>query len=469
MNTIKWLKENDPMPEFLKAIKGVHAGDESLVVAHIASGHSVSLANSVDPLHIYTIGTSGKGKGHVANSVLSLFSDEVKVPLASFSPKVFYYASKDMGFDQKIVHAPELTVNEKDEDKLALLRILTDSPSNNLKPEHWTLNERREAVKLRIDGRIVFWFNSETPLPDKQLKNRVLLGNPDESSEQDEKVYSMQAEKQGLLIDRSDNEQLKFCRDLNSAILIERGYEVFVPFTKLIEFTAKENRRLFPMFMTLLKSITKINCFRRKKFTKVGDGKSTKFLVAMPEDFEVAAWAWNSLFPVTVGQVSTEALKLLERIPLERENAATKDTLGEECGFSSSWAYKKATELYNAGLVNSEKIDRKYFYWRTRTALTELGIRAKWQNFDNTKQLEAFQLISYSKSEEVAVKKFCEECHTPPDPSPSWLKHLKSANSVNKQRINSDAEMSQSSQRSNDQDLDIVKVYHTKDEVVFDG
>lgn len=447
---LKWLAENEPLPLLIETASKLHAGDSALLTAHILAAHSIGLADSCDPLHLYTVGKSGKGKGHCANAVLKLFSNNRVVPLASFSPKAFFYASKREGFNGKIVHSPEVVLNKADEDKAALLRILTDSPSNNLRAEHWTLNEKKELVKLQLNGRVSFWFNSETPVEDSQIKNRVLLGNPNESEAQDELVFDRQLEEIGRLQIPVKKSELDFVRQVNEELLGER-FEVFVPFIKAIEFSGKSNRRLFPMFMTLLKATTKINALQRPSFTLVGGGRSVECLVAYPEDFAVAAWIWNELFPVTLSQVSHQALKVLDELPIGYENAVPKTAIAESFPqLTADWVYRKLRELTKAGLCEFESRDRRFYYWReaSRSTRTHLGVRANSSNLSFNWLNEAFSVISESFSRGGALDKIIAQYPLPLFLTPSSLKPFVSASTTHKKQKSSESEINRDSPSS---------------------
>lgn len=445
LGLMKWLKNNDPIPLFFRVVKGFHVGDEPLVLAHILAAHSIGLADSVDPIHLYTIGRSGKGKGNVSNSVLKLFSEDVKIPLASFSPKVLFYASQENGLDGKIIHTPEISINRGDEEKLALLRILTDSPSSNLRAEHMTLSEKREVVRLKLDGRQSFWFNSETPLEDAQLKNRMILGNPNESKQTDDLVFQMQKKRFGWLQKNVSENDLSLCRSLNDVLLFERGFDVFIPFIDLIEFPGKSNRRLFPIFLTFLKSVVKLYMFQRIQAEVIGGGSRRSVLIAEPFDFEVAAWVWQSLYPVTASQVSRAALDLLEYIPIGEENAMDKSQLSKNLNLGESWIYKKNRELYQAGLISSSKIERRYVYWRnSASSLTDLGVRVNWSNFDSMSLNEPFKVISASIPGRGAFKDYIQRVRHSQKSNQNWLEVLKLGENPKIQDFNSDSEMKKS-------------------------
>lgn len=429
-----WLTKNDPIPLMLKTAATLHIGDEELIVSHLASAHSLGLGEKVDPLHEYLTGRSSGGKGHTAGTTIRLLPEKMVITLASFSPKAFHYvaSAEKENLDRKIVHIPEVTIVGQDEEKLGLLRILTDSPSDSKRGEHWTVDDKRQPLKLKISGRLAVWLNSVTPLPDKELKNRFLIGNPNESEAQDIEVQQRQTNKLALLGNLENDEQIKFCQDVNQYILDEKIDNVIVPHAKFISFPYTKNRRLYPMFLTTIKAITKMRFSQREEIKIVGNGKTVEALLATPEDIETSRWVFNKLLSVTVSQASQQALDLLELIPDNQMNELSKNALADLTGLSADWCYRKCTELLMAGLIRSETRERQLYYWKapSRSTCLNSGIRVEWEKIGEKELLEAFQSTSVAKPDQIKVDTYCKQYANYQNPKPTWLIELEEKNAT---------------------------------------
>ncbi len=423
-----WLVKNDPIPFLLNVASKMHIGDEPLLLAHILAAHSLGLGPEVDPIHVYCAGQSGKGKGHTANTILKLFPENRKVALGSFSDKAFYYASEKRNMDAVIIHFPEVTINPKDEEKMAFLRMLLDSPSQNMQPEHWTVDtndkNKKEHRNLKLRGRKSVWFSSVSTIGDDQIKNRLLLGNPDESKKQDEMVFHHHVKRLWQLQIQSPTKEIGFCMRLNDEILKENDMDVFIPFGDFLEFPDVNNRRLFPEFTTLVKVITKVRYCIRNEITLVGNGQTRKAFLATPEDVELAILVWDYLHATTKSQCSRAAIEILDFLPVGENSAITKYGLADLSGKSTDWCYKKCRELFNAGLAHSEKRERKWYYWKDASQSFGLtsGVRVQWQNVGEKELARAFECISVIVEDKPIIEEYCKQYANYSYTCPSWIK-----------------------------------------------
>lgn len=395
----KYLKENNPLPLMLQTFQKQHLGDEALGLLHVIAPHCLGLTENNELLHVYTIGPSGSGKTHAALTARKLFPDYRSMELASFSEKSLFYASQQKRLDGLILHQPEIAFNKDCEEKMALLRILLDSNPKS-RPEHWTLNTQREFISLKLDGRVCMWFNSETAISDCQIKNRLLLASTSTNPEMDEKINDFQLSQIGLLQREKSCEDFVFCKNINE-LLLQNVCEILVPFAKAISFPAGANKRMLPLFLVLLKCITKMNYYRRPLlYLKQGDSEIPG-LIAYPEDFFIAAALWNEITPILYSQVSRPALQLLDLIPIGSGNACNKLGLQLLSGLASESCSKYSRELYKAGLISAEKREHgQYYYWNdARNARIKVGIRPEMAYNAFKSGFDAIQACSDKKIE----------------------------------------------------------------------
>ena len=357
----------------LRKLNKLHTGDELELLAHYLSG--LTSVMSCDQLHIRESGESGKGKSHIAQCVLKLFPENTFAELTSISPKSLFYIDKQESLDKKILFFDEA---EASEGAIPILRMLTSSSSQRSSLQHWTVSDKKEAEKLQIRGRQVVWLNSSTPIEDEQLLNRFLICNPDESKEQDRQVYELQRETY------CSAEEILYSEDfaLNVAItkeILDPDWNVVIPFGRFIELPLVENRRNAPKFFTLIKACTQANILQRQNF----DSPKYKVLIATREDYETALIIWQGMQQLTESKVSSSALRLLEQIPLSKEEAIGNEGLAEETGLDSARVRRLTRELYVNGLVNYIKPERAFlYYYPSVRSWTELSNTVDWQNFE---------------------------------------------------------------------------------------
>ncbi len=426
---------NETVLEFqLKRLKELHSGDELELAVHYLSGLTSGM--SCDQLHIKESGESGKGKSHVAESVIKLFPPEHVFTLASISPKALFYVAREDDLDGKILFFDEA---EASEGSIPLLRILTSSRSQRSSLQHWTVNDKKQAEKMKIEGRQVIWLNSSNPIEDDQLLNRFLICNPDESRERDRKVYELQRE--NYCSGRENVPDVDF--SLNQEVtrqVLDENWNVVIPFGEFIELPSIENRRNAPKFFTLVKACTQANINQRKSF----DSPKIRVLIATREDYETALVIWEALQQLTETKASQSALNLLEKIPLDKAEALGNEQLAEETSWDSATVRRLTRELYMNGLVNYTKPDRAYLYYRpTVRSWNDLCNTVDWQNFESIAQNkpESLSVLRIPKLQELVKENIAEITKVTPFPKTlhSYLKlkkiALKPKNSEEEERV----------------------------------
>ncbi|MBS3061491.1 MAG: hypothetical protein J4215_02830, partial [Candidatus Diapherotrites archaeon] len=431
----RFLVKNNPIPFLLEAAGKIHVGDQEILLAHFLSGHSLGL-DGVDPLSLYTVGASSRGKSHVAGTVFDFFPNKNTLRLASFSPKAFYYAQSDSekNFSQMIVHTPELVLDPRDEDKAAMLRLLTDSGSNR-KPVHFTLGPKRDLLKLELKGKTLLWFNSVSAVSDDQLKNRLLLLNPNESREQDQAVFNFQIQTVGLGLKQLSDDEKEFLCSVNEKIFNAPPCVVLVPFADYISFPVLGNRRLLPLFLSLIKAAARMN--QKRRLTAGGI-----HVLAEPEDFIVAVAVWDVAIRLTASQVSRAALELLERIPFGRDTAVDKNKAAEIVGISSITAYGYLKSLSDAGFLNQERLGSSNIYWRPLGNLITNSLKRPILDLNGfLSQTDAFYEARYRKMGSVApleeAKSYLAKCYLPQNSLMSFTEWLELAIKPEKQENSS--------------------------------
>lgn len=91
-----WLSkpENDPIEFLLGVAQSMHVGDTPLLLMHLLSGHSIGLADNLQ-VSIYTVGESGKGKSHAAQTIFNLFPKKYAKKVNTSSEKWLFYIGRE--------------------------------------------------------------------------------------------------------------------------------------------------------------------------------------------------------------------------------------------------------------------------------------------------------------------------------------------------------------------------------------
>ncbi len=396
------LKEGNPL-EFIKTVVQLeHAGDDLLIKAEYISALSATLAPSIsETINLWSIGQSGKGKTHSMQAVLKVLPSYLYEIFTSTSAKAYFYYVKKHGenaLSDKLLFIDETEANMDSE---PVLRALTNR--TEITPRHLSVYDA-ELLDLKIKGKRAIWFTSVRMFGTDQLHNRFLFLNPDEESEQDIRVYELQRENQ--LDIEVDDTPYSIAKCMTDIIVKEaKNLPVFIPF--VITWPFKQHRYLYPIFISFIKIIAKINFKKRR----VEDG----YLIADVEDFEEAKRIWRGFIETIAYRVSASAEEILNYIPVERDGAVTHAELSMKSGRSTQWISRICQELLDANLVNREKRSKEgrgrseWEYWRVRKSSAEdikvegvvtlnefrKGVedrRAKWKSFlANFETFETFE------------------------------------------------------------------------------
>jgi predicted transcriptional regulator len=219
-----------------------------------------------------------------------------------------------------------------------------------------------ELLDLKIKGKRAVWFTSVKTFGTEQLRNRFIHLNPDETAEQDDRVFELndQLTLEDLNVDSEAFETAKAM----SKIIVEntKNTPVFVPF--YFKWPFKNRRWLYPMFLSFIKIIAKIH-FKKRKTNEEG------YLIAEKDDFELAKQLWKTFSETIVYRVSRSARDVFNHIPENPEDAVTHAELAEELPMSTQWISKLCEEeLIEEGLINRRKRTKEgtgrgaWEYWK---------------------------------------------------------------------------------------------------------
>lgn len=294
-------------------------------------------------------------------TTLLLIPREHYEPFTSASPlSLFYYVYKygEWALDGKLVFIDEVESSKTAEPMLRSLTGQTD-----VTPRHLSVHEA-DLLDLTIKGKRSVWFTSVKTFGTEQIKNRFIHVNPNESIEQDDKVWSLQDQTW-----REDKDPVTvypetiLTAQAIFANIAENTAEnkVKIPFEILWPY--KQRRWLYPTFIMFIRAITRTNYKKRRT--------EDDTLIADKEDFNEARRLWTKLGKTLVYRVSQSAQEILEILPSTPEEAMTHVEISRQLPLSTRRIQELCAEMVDEGLVNHRKRESSdrggrgaYEYWK---------------------------------------------------------------------------------------------------------
>lgn len=362
----KILAEGDPFEAVNKAVSLLHAGDEDLIRIEWLSVLSSRLAPKIKA-NLWQIGKSQSGKSHSMYSTLHAVPKEYYEIFTSSSPLSFFYYIKkygEWGLDKKLIYIDEVEASKR---ALPMLRTLTGQ--TDITPRHLSVFEG-DVLDLKIKGKRSVWFTSVETFGKDQIKNRFMHINPDETEEQDERVFDLQTQEYWENVE-TDEEPLLIMQAMTQKIVKETaGLKVKKPFKPVWPF--KKRRWLFPIFATFVDTIAKIMYKQRK----MEDG----YIRAQAEDVETAKRLWQTYQKSIIYRVSKSALTVYEVLPHDKDDAMSFVEIAEQTGMSTEWARTHCKELAQEGLASYRKRAGRgapWEYWKVQPLdMKAVGIKS---------------------------------------------------------------------------------------------
>lgn len=353
-------------PKILDLYKDVHVGDYERKILLQSSFLSKKLTGKA--INDHAVGTSGKGKSHLMRIMTSGIPNESALVRDSISSKYLYYLTRDYGedcLDGVVIYYDDVTINEEKE---ATLKTLTD-PGPTDTATHGTV-EDQQRIDLRIDGLPVVAVSSVDTFQSEQMRNRFFVDHPNEGENLDKQVAATQKKfgKQGIL-EPEANIDYELAKAIYRKLTEKAGdYKVIIPFDWEWQYTS--DRRLQPLFLKLLYTITQVNYAKRVEF----EGH----LLATFEDFYLTKLVMDTFILSTAENMTEKMKKIHEVLPQEEDEAITRGEIAEETGLgygSVRYNLEEEGKLCDIGFANKKKEDNEWVYWRTEKDVVNSCVR----------------------------------------------------------------------------------------------
>jgi hypothetical protein len=265
------MEKGDPVKFLFDTHQKEHVGDE-LISKTLIVGVGCQSANNTSGIQPKLDGASGKGKSHSAKAFMKFIPKSHKIE-GSCSDKVLYY-KPDMK-DGTVIYSDDISISD---DMTGTIKRATTNYQDIT--THHTLNKDREPESHSLPKRIMWLLTSVENNQSMQLLNRQFGGSVDETAQQDDSVFDYQV-MNGMLgrVEFSDSDDVLVCREIIRDIK-NHVFTVVIPYSYLIEWKNKDNRRNFTMFTDMIAGFA---IYRYKQ--RVVDGE---YLFADLQDFDDA-------------------------------------------------------------------------------------------------------------------------------------------------------------------------------------
>jgi len=290
----KILTECDPLKFILDTWNLRHVGDRNIGENCLCSVASTYIINTRG-LHVKPSGESGKGKSDAVEAVLILLPAHKYISGSMSSKSLYYHPDLKQG---TIVYSDDAHFTD---DTLATLK---QSTSDFQVPSKHRTVVNQEYAEYDIPERCAYWFSTVDSIPDDQLANRFINGDVDGSKEQDRKVYE-HIKGSELALNLPLDDDVLLCRCIFD-ILGKELYKIKIPYIKAIEWTNIENRRNFPKFLDILRSVTFFNIMQRENING--------YYLSDIEDFDTALGIYKGTSKNNATNLSDLEIKVLKYI-----------------------------------------------------------------------------------------------------------------------------------------------------------
>lgn len=303
-------------------------------------------------IHCILIAQSSVGKSRLTFLLSLFFPRQIEELFRTTERAIDYLGTnldgkilllKEMAGGQSAQYSLRITM-DPESDELRILTVVKDEKTNEPK-----------TIEKRTLGTPVFVSTTTTAYFDNQTKNRAFLLPLDESEEQTKRIH-----------DADDKERSEILPDLTSelnnylcALDMLQPIEVKIPFTIGYPTKNVKARRSRSHLLDLVEVITFLRQYQRN-FIEIGEKENElhRYLIATPEDFELAKEIAEKSLSMDVEDLSPNAEKLFE--------------LFKEHGWKTDKKEKKAFTLKEIRELAPEYLGRSYSKSAIRDFLNEL-------------------------------------------------------------------------------------------------
>ncbi len=324
--------------------------------------------------HILAVGDSQSGKSYAMRSIGSKLFPDLFFDLASMSAKALYGMAEKLDnsrfLDGKIMFLDELA--DQDDGTKNMLKQLQSNGSTGAM--HWTLDDRKRSKEQKLEGVPVIWSTSAEVIEDteRQLTNRPLIINPDESLGQTAKILDFQCAEVTIGLFKKGTSRIPQARRLLELILSERNFTVCNMFVRHIRISSDDSkaRNTLPMFHKIVAAVAFANRYGRF-IVPLPDGSKIIFATYADNIEAAGLWAWASGNKTTglprrhidlYGVLSEDTGHVGEGLELEEVTRLYNERTGRHCSDKTVLNYLGQLSQRDMATWRRSEDDRHLWY-----------------------------------------------------------------------------------------------------------
>jgi DNA primase catalytic core len=283
-----------------------------------------------EPLAVQILSSSGAGKSHLQDAVLSLCPDEDLIKLTSLTDRALFYKGED-SLRHKAIAIAEVAGAEGA--RYALRNLISDRKLVIESTIKNPLTGRLETQVNTVHGPTAVFETTTNPNTDAETKSRYLLLSVDESPEQTRAILEAQRQSHTLEGRKRRVQRVAILARQHAFQRLLRPLVVVNPFEPLLAYgdggedKALPLRRDHPKYLNLILAVTFLHQHQRavKHDAELGD-----YIETTLDDIAIANELATELFGQSLDDLSfpsRELLRLIGGFAAERAKSANQPTL----------------------------------------------------------------------------------------------------------------------------------------------
>ena len=277
-----------------------------------------------DPLAVQILSSSGAGKSHLQDAVLSLCPEEDLIKLTSLTGQALFYKGED-SLKHKCLAIAEVAGAEGA--RYALRNLISEKKLTIESTVKNALTGRLETQINTVYGPTAVFETTTNPDTDPETKSRYVLLSVDESPEQTRLILDAQRHRHTLEGRKRSQARHKIMAKHHALQRLLEPVAVVNPFEPLLSYGEGRLafRRDHPKYLNLILAVTFLHQMQRprKHDDEVGD-----YIETTLDDIAIANELAHGLFGQSLDDLSAPSREALERITghVERRARELKTT-----------------------------------------------------------------------------------------------------------------------------------------------
>jgi DNA primase len=284
-----------------------------------------------DPLAVQILSSSGAGKSHLQDAVLSLCPEEDLIKLTSLTGQALFYKGED-SLRHKCLAIAEVAGAEGA--RYALRNLISDKKLVIESTIKNALSGRLETQVNTVHGPTAVFETTTNPDTDPETKSRYVLLSVDESPEQTKAILDAQRHSHTLEGRKRKKQRELVLKKHHALQRLLEPVAVVNPFEPLLSYGDDRLafRRDHPKYLNLILAVTFLHQLQRPR---KHDPELGEYIETTLDDIAIANELAHQLFGQSLDDLSIPSREALERITgyVERRAVELK-TAGEKVEFS---------------------------------------------------------------------------------------------------------------------------------------